>query len=102
MARVLYRYRFHSALAVEDIETTLVVALQATECLHGEEQVRLDAAYAFDPRRKTCVIDGNTAVGRDCNRLFAGFLRREFGDDAFQVRRLLVPASTTSVVSAGH
>ena len=29
-----------------------------------------------------------TAVGRDLNRLFVGFVRREFGPDSFRVTRV--------------
>ena len=36
----------------------------------------------------TSVIDASSEVGRDLNRLFAGFLRREFGPDTFRIERL--------------
>ena len=39
-------------------------------------QTRLDAAHVFDVDRHTCVIDASTPVGRDLNRLFAGFIQR--------------------------
>jgi hypothetical protein len=35
-----------------------------------------------------CVFDAGTPVGRDFNRLFIGFIRREFGEDAFRVERV--------------
>jgi hypothetical protein len=40
------------------------------------------------PAARTCVVDTGTEVGRDINRLFCGFLRREFGGGAFRVERL--------------
>lgn len=88
MSRALYRYRCGPAVPPEEIEASLVLALLAAESLHGEAQVRLDAAHAFDAGRRACAIDAGTAVGRDLNRLFVGFLRREFGEEAFRVERI--------------
>lgn len=88
MTKELYRYNFNSAVPLEDIEASLLLAIVATESLHGEAQVRLDAAHFFDQDRRACVIDADTAVGRDVNRLFVGFIRREFGEDSFRVERV--------------
>ncbi len=88
MTKELYRYSFNSVVPLEDIEASLLLAILATESLHGEAQVRLDAAHYFDQDRHSCVIDAGTTVGRDLNRLFAGFFTREFGADAFKVERI--------------
>jgi hypothetical protein len=88
MTPAIHRYRFAASIAFEDIEASLVLAIFAAECLHGECQVRLDAAYAVNPAERTCVIDSTTAVGRDINRLFTGFVLREFGPDSFRVERI--------------
>lgn len=92
----MYRYEFDSAVAIEEIEATLVLALAAVENLHGASQVRLDAEHAFDAVLRVCVINAATRVGRDLNKLFAGFLTREFGSGGFHVERLGggQPAST--------
>ena len=87
----LYRYTFAAEVPHEDIAASLLLAIWATESLHGESQVRLDAAHAIDPDRRVCVIDAATPVGQDINRLFVGFLRREFGDDGFRVERICHP-----------
>lgn len=84
----IYRYRFIPSVLFEDVEASLVLALLATESLHGESQVRLDAAHAIDASKRSCVVDASTAVGRDLNRLFAGFVTREFGAHSFQVERV--------------
>lgn len=68
-----------------------MLALLAVESLHGEAQVHLDAAHFFDSALRRCVIETGTAVGQDLNRLFTGFLRREFGEDAFRVERIAKP-----------
>src|SRR5262245_29359821 len=88
MSKELYRYSFPADAPIDDIEASLLLALWGAESLHGEAQVRLDAAHFLDPDRRACVIDAGTPVGRDFNRLFLGFLRREFGADAFRVERV--------------
>jgi hypothetical protein len=93
MSRTLYRYLFTAEVPLEEIEATLLLVLFAAESLHGEAQVRLDAAHQLDKEQHSCLIDATTLVGQDFNRLFTGFLAREFGADAFQVERL---ADTTA------
>ena len=88
MPREIYRYLIEPHVPLAEIEASIVLSLLATESLHGESQVRLDAAHTLDADRRACVIDAQTAVGRDLNRLFVGFLRREFGEDAFTVERV--------------
>jgi hypothetical protein len=88
MTKEPYRYSFPPHVPLEEVEATLLLAIWGTESLHGEAQVRLDAAHLLDPDRRACVIDAGTPVGRDFNRLFVGFIHREFGDDAFRVERV--------------
>ena len=88
MSAEVYRYCFVRSISFEEVEASLVVALLAVEALHGQAQVRLDAAHAVDAEKGSCVVDASTVVGRDLNRLFAGFITREFGADAFRVERL--------------
>ena len=88
MNKDLYRYRFSADVPIESVEASFLLAIVATESLHGEVQTRLDVAHQFDLRTHVCVIDSGTQVGRDLNRLFTGFIAREFGPDAFKVERL--------------
>jgi hypothetical protein len=88
MATDLYRFEFTDAVPAAEIETTLVLSLFAVEALHGESQTRLDAGHAFDAKKRSVVIDASTAVGRDLNRIFIGFLSREFGAGSFRVERV--------------
>lgn len=99
MTTDLYRYHFADHVVAEEIEATLLLSLFALESLHGESQVRLDAAHHFDAQRRTCVLDAGTDVGRDFNRVFVGFLRREYGEDAFRVERLREKPTAEAVVS---
>ena len=88
MSKEVYRYNFKPEMPLDDLEASLLLAVLATESLHGEAQTRLDAAHYLDPAKRACVIDAGTPVGRDLNRLFAGFIAREFGADAFRVERI--------------
>lgn len=88
MSKELYRYQFQANAPMAEIEESLFLALLGAECLHGEAQVRLDAAHFLDFGKHACIIDASTAVGRDFNRLFTGFVAREFGRNAFQVKHL--------------
>ena len=87
MTTDLYRYDFEETVATEDIEAALLLAVWGCEALHGEAQTRLDAAHYFDPEALSCVIDAGTAVGRDFNRLFVGFISREIDADDFDIAR---------------
>jgi hypothetical protein len=88
MNPILYRYQFTADAPLAEIEATVLLALFAAESLHGESKVRLDAAHHLDQQQRTCIIDATALVGQDFNRLFTGFLSREFGADAFQVERI--------------
>lgn len=88
MPTEIHRYSFDPAIVFEDVEASLLLAIFAAESLHGESQVRLDAAHAVDAEHGSCVIDASTQVGRDINRLFIGFVLREFGPDSFHVERV--------------
>jgi hypothetical protein len=87
MARDVYRYTFPPEVSLEEVEASLLLAVWAVESLHGESQVRLDASHLIDSAKRACVIDAGTPVGRDLNRLFVGYIRREFAD-AFRVKHL--------------
>jgi hypothetical protein len=88
MTEPVYRYQFETTVPAEEVETTLVLSILAVEALHGESQTRLDAGHAFDGARRRVVIDAATPVGRDLNRVFIGFVTREFGPGSFRVERV--------------
>jgi len=88
MTSEIYRYTFAEGVDLDAVEASLVMAFLGAEALHGESQVRMDGSYAFNRELRSCVIDAATEVGRDINRLFTGYLRREFEADQFTVKRL--------------
>jgi len=85
MRSKIYRYVFGKCVPIEEVEASFLLAILATEGLHGEANVRLDVAHFMDLAERACVIDAGTPVGRDLNRLFVQFVSREFGHDAFDV-----------------
>lgn len=87
MDRNVYRYQFDKTLDITEVEATANLAVLAAESLHGESRVRLETRYAFDAPGRACVIDATGEVGLDLNRLFLGFISREFGPDSFRVER---------------
>ena len=88
MNRELYRYNFDSKIPIQDVEESLLLAVLAAESLHGRSLVRLDASFCLDPKKRSCVVDAATEVGRAIARIFTGFLSREFGEEAFRVERV--------------
>lgn len=103
MSSLLYRYTFEPSVCREEIEAALLLAILATESLHGESDTRLNAGHSLDPTSSKVVIAADTAVGKDLNRVFVGFLRRELTEAEFQVERLVrlmdsaVPAPRSAV-----
>ena len=88
MPTTVMRYQFADTAEMDDVECSLVLALFAVESLHGESRVRLEASHYLEREQRVCVIDSTTVVGFDFAKVFTGFLRREFGPEAFTVRRV--------------
>jgi len=99
MGATVYRYRFEDNVPAVDVENTLVLSIFGIEVLHGESQTRLDVGHAFDAARRVVVIDASTPVGIDLNRLFTGFMTREFGPGSFRVERVPKMAETEPVAA---
>jgi hypothetical protein len=49
----------------------------------------------LDKKRRSCIVDATTEIGRDIARIFTGFLTREFGEDVFKVERVANNKATT-------
>ena len=100
MHQAIYRYEFGEDLPMEDAQASLLLAIIGTESLHGETTVQLTLCHAMNVEGRSCVINAETAVGSDLNRLFTGFLRREFGPRAFRVRRIIDRVKGKSTAAA--
>ena len=102
MPRETYRYRFNRDVPPRDLEESLLLAVVAVECLHGESRVRLDARYCLRAKDGVCVIDAGSDVGRDLNRIFTGFVTREFGQASFRVQRIDTDSSPIDLAGRSH
>lgn len=81
---------------MRELEDSLLLAVLACEALHGEASVRLGTTYEFDASHRSCQVSADTEAGRDLNRIFTGFLTREFGPDSFRVEPLGEDAIVTA------
>ena len=84
----IYRYEFQQDAPMPDIEETLLLAVIATEALHGRSKVNLDAKFQLDERKRTCEVDAGNDVGCDIARIFTGLLTSEIGESSFRVERV--------------
>lgn len=100
MNRELYCYNFNATVPLRDVEASLLLAVLATESLHGRALVRLDASFCLNTRKRSCVVDAATDVGRAIARIFTGFLTREFGEEAFKVERIAAASPISPAMSA--
>lgn len=88
MTANVFRFQFDPAVSLMDAEMSLHLAMIAIEGLFGEARVRLDACYHLDEARRSITVDGATEVGAAVVKTFTRLLSREFGEDAFHVRRV--------------
>jgi hypothetical protein len=88
MTTKTYEFRLAATVSVQEACDTLRLAVLAAEAVHGESDVAIDGGHHLDAASRTCRITADTPVGRDLLRLFAAFLRREFGPGAFRVLRV--------------
>lgn len=87
MPENLLRFVIAPTIPMDEVEGTLHLARLAVESLHGEDRVRLDAKFSIDRATHTCMIDAACEVGRALAMIFAGYVRREFGDGAVRMER---------------
>jgi len=92
MPEILVRFIFDKTTPMDEVEGTLHLARLAVESLHGEDRVRLDAKFAIDRAAHTCMIDAACEVGRALAMIFAGYVRREFGEGAVRMERAGTPS----------
>jgi hypothetical protein len=92
MTKELYRYAFHPHVPLEEIAASLLLAVWGAVNLHGENRVAADAAHSLDP----LILRGPPPAGRDVNRLFAHFVRRELTVDCYRVDRIVADPNHTT------
>lgn len=91
MSDTVFRFSFRSGIDLIEVEATLHLAIVAAEGLFGEARVRMEVSYHVDAPHSVILIDGRTGAGDAVIRVFTAFITREFGEDAFEVRRTSQP-----------
>lgn len=93
----MHTYRFKRHLDLDEVQDTLTLSVLGAENLHGRSRVRLDGWWRLDRQRRTCQIDASTRVGEVIAQLFTGYLAKEFGESAFQVRRVVATRAARTI-----
>lgn len=88
MANTAVRFTFADSAPMDEVAGTLQLARIATESLHGEDRMRLEAAFTINRVTRACIIDAACEVGRTLALIFGGYARREFGRDAVSMDRI--------------
>lgn len=100
MTTGVYRFTFDKGIALAEAEATLHLAMIAAEGLFSSALVRMDVSFAVDEPRRSLTVDGSTPVGSAVVRMFTSLLLREFGENAFTVRRVEAPSPGRAAASA--
>ena len=90
----IYRYCFDDEVPITAVRDSLLVAAFSAEGIHGQAQVRLDAAFLLDEERRCCALDGSTLVGQTIAQILTSFLLHELGEPAFTVERVTASGTT--------
>lgn len=99
MSDSVFRFAFRPGVNLAEVESTLHLAILAGEGLFGEARVRMEVAYHVDTPHSVILIDGRTSAGDAVVRVFTAFITREFGEDAFEVRRTSQPINPRAATS---
>lgn len=92
MDNSMVKFAFQNSVSMPEVEATLRLALLAVQSLHGEDRLRMEAHVNIDHARHTCLIDTAPEVGQTLAVIFAGYVRREFGEEAVRIEREAQPA----------
>ena len=76
-------------VSTDDVETSILLSVFATEGVHGAAKVRMDGGFLLVEKRRVCVVDATTRVGATIAKIFTAVLLRSFGQDAFEVERIV-------------
>jgi hypothetical protein len=88
MTSEAYRYTLEKRVPLTDAVESLYLAIFSAEGVHGRAQVRLDAGYSFDEKKRTLVIGSGSPAGRTIAQIFTGLLARQFGEGSFTVEHV--------------
>jgi hypothetical protein len=89
-------FEFSPDVPIDEIEATFRLALLATETLFGTDRVAIDAVYRIDLDKRAIDVDRSNNVGGTLALVFLGYLRREFGPEAYRMKRIYAPVASAT------
>lgn len=96
MIEDVFKFELDRSVPLRDAEESLQLSMIALEGLVGTARVRLDCEYHLDKPHHAIIVDGTTTLGASLVRIYTGILLREFGEEAFSVRRIRPARATGS------
>jgi hypothetical protein len=78
---------FADSVCMREVDNALQLAHLATNLLYGTQRGALQTSSTVSPQDNTCRIDTSHEVGQSLALIFAGYVRRQFGDAAVKVER---------------
>ncbi len=87
MVASAFRFEFQPTVSLAEAEMSLHLAIYAVEGLFGEARVRLETGYELDAASRVLVVSADGEIGASLVQVYTRLLTREFGEDAFHVRR---------------
>ncbi len=83
-----FRFEFQPTVKLTEAEMSLHLAIYAIEGLFGEARVRLETGYELDAANRLLVVNADGEIGASLVQVYTRLLIREFGENAFHVRRV--------------
>ncbi len=87
MSQIIDRYVGAPWVPIEDLQSTMTVALAAAEELFGSHVTDRDVWRSFDAPARSIWIDASTDAGSAFSRIFAGYMKRSYGASAVTLTR---------------
>jgi len=84
-----YQFNFKPDVPFEEIDSTLVLATLAAECIHGRTQIHLDASFQAHRKDNFCWVNADSEVGKHIAQIFTGLIVRLFGEQSFKIERIV-------------
>lgn len=82
---------------MDDVQHALDLAGLAAESIYGRALMKMESPYYVNTGGRFCVVDADTALGRDIALIFTGFMKHGGGEGAFTVERVDSPEKNSIV-----
>jgi len=97
-----YRYEFSETISFEDALETLTLSRIAVASAVGESRARLELEQHIDPGERAIELGADSHSGAMLNRVFTGYLAREFPQGSFKVATIRHQAAAAMSARIGE